>query len=180
MSGDIAAQVRRGPPPLGKTDMEYLIGVLLALGIAAGAAAVGADRDRVFYPMMLVVIASYYVLFAVMGGAASALLIEAGVMGGFVVVAVMGFKHSPWLVVAALAGHGALDLIHPHLIANPGVPPWWPMFCMAFDLTAAAALAARLAVAGGSTGRPRSIPRRSAGGPPDRAESGLRSDDRFA
>jgi hypothetical protein len=38
--------------------MEYLIGVGLALAVCAFAMAAGFDRDRVFYPTMLIVIAA--------------------------------------------------------------------------------------------------------------------------
>jgi hypothetical protein len=34
-----------------------------------------------------------------------------------------------------------LDLAHDRFISNPGVPLWWPAFCLAYDLTAAAYLA---------------------------------------
>jgi len=44
-------------------------------------------------------------------------------------------------VVVALAGHDLLDLAHDRVISNPGVSLWWPPFCLAFDLTAAAYLA---------------------------------------
>jgi hypothetical protein len=33
------------------------------------------------------------------------------------------------------------DSVHGELIANPGVPAWWPAFCLAYDVTAAAYLA---------------------------------------
>ena len=46
--------------------MEYLIGLILALAVAGFAAVLGFDRERVFYPTLLIVIASYYALFAVM------------------------------------------------------------------------------------------------------------------
>jgi len=29
------------------------------------------------------------------------------------------------------------DFIHHAVITNPGVPAWWPGFCLAYDLTAA-------------------------------------------
>jgi hypothetical protein len=54
--------------------MEYLIGVVLAVALFALAMVVGFDRDRVFYPMLLIVIASYYILFAVAGGSVNAML----------------------------------------------------------------------------------------------------------
>jgi hypothetical protein len=47
--------------------MEYLIGLILSLVVAGFAIIVGFDRDRSFYPTVLIIIASYYVLFAVMG-----------------------------------------------------------------------------------------------------------------
>ena len=48
--------------------MAYGVGIVLALLTVLLARLVGFDRDRAFYPTILVVIASYYVLFAVMGG----------------------------------------------------------------------------------------------------------------
>jgi len=48
------------------------------------------------------------------------------------------------LFVGALASHGILDAFHGQLIANPGVPVWWPAFCLAFDGVAAGYLACLL------------------------------------
>jgi hypothetical protein len=122
--------------------MEYLVGALLALGVGVFATLVRLDRERGFYPVVVIVVASYYALFAVMGGSLAALIAEAPILCAFAAVAVLGFKGNQWLLVAALAGHGLLDLAHPHLVANPGVPTWWPMFCLTYDLVAAAYLAA--------------------------------------
>jgi hypothetical protein len=121
--------------------MPYVIGVLLALATALLVRGTGFDRDRAVYPLMLIVIASYYVLFAVMGGSARALGLESIGMLGFLVVAVLGFASSLWWVVLALAGHGTFDFVHGHVIENPGVPAWWPAFCLAFDVCLAACLA---------------------------------------
>jgi len=96
----------------------------------------------------MIVIASTYGLFAVIGGSESALWRDAAVAAVFAGVAIAGFRTSLWLVVAALAAHGAMDFIHHHLIDNPGVPPWWPGFCAAYDVTAAVYLAALLRVRG--------------------------------
>jgi hypothetical protein len=124
--------------------LAYLIGALLALAVGGLATVVGLDRDRAFYPTVMVVIASYYVLFAVMGGSAHALLIEAAVATVFLAVTLVGFKYSLWLVVASLGAHGVLDVFHGQLIANPGVPVWWPAFCLAYDGVAGGYLAFRL------------------------------------
>lgn len=89
----------------------------------------------------MLVVASYYVLFAVTGGSTQTLLIETAVATAFLAVTLVGFKYSLWLVVGALAAHGILDVFHGQLIANPGVPVWWPAFCLAYDEVAAAYLA---------------------------------------
>ena len=121
--------------------MEYFVGISLALAVSLFATFVGFDRDRSFYPVVMVVIAFLYDLFAVMGGSAHALYLEVAASFAFVLVAVIGFKTNLWLVVAALAGHGVFDFIHPLLITNDGVPGWWPMFCLTYDVAAAAYLA---------------------------------------
>jgi hypothetical protein len=123
--------------------MTIFIGIGLALGVGAFAWWLGLDRDRAFYPTVMMVIALIYVLFAVTSGS-PALPIETGICLGFVAVAAAGFKRSLWFVVAALIGHGLFDLVHPHAIANGGVPTWWPDFCSAYDVTAGVWLAMRV------------------------------------
>jgi hypothetical protein len=121
--------------------MEYLVGLFLALAISVFATVVGLDRDRAFYPTVMIVIALLYGLFAVMGGSTQTLLQESPAIAAFVVLAVLGFRRNLWLVVVALAGHGVFDIFHGHIVANAGVPPWWPMFCFTYDVVAAAYLA---------------------------------------
>jgi hypothetical protein len=121
--------------------MALLIGALLALAVGVMASVVGLDRERGFYPTVTIVVASYYALFAVMGGSNEALVIEVLLGAVFVAVALAGFRLSLWLVVAALAAHGIFDCIRGEAIANPGVPVWWPGFCFAYDVAAAAYLA---------------------------------------
>jgi hypothetical protein len=79
-----------------------------------------------------------------MAGSGRVIAVESGVMGVFVVAASLGFRRSLWLVVAALAAHGVQDLFHARFITNPGVPAWWPAFCMTYDVAAAGYLAWRL------------------------------------
>jgi hypothetical protein len=132
--------------------VALLVGGLLAFTVGLMATAVGLDRDRAFYPTVTIVIASYYALFAVMGATTQALLLESLVGSVFLGVAVSGFRSSLWVVVVALAVHGILDLAHDRVISNPGVPLWWPPFCLAYDLTAATYLAWML-----KTGRIRAV-----------------------
>lgn len=121
--------------------MALLVGAVLAFGVGLMATVVGLDRDRAFYPTVTIVIASYYALFAVMGAATNVLVVESVVAAGFLAVAVSGFRSSLWVVVLALAAHGVFDLAHSSVISNPGVPAWWPEFCLTYDVTAAAYLA---------------------------------------
>ena len=124
--------------------MAFVIGFAMALAAGAYATALRLDRDRAFYPTVMIVIAFYYVLFAVMGGSTRALVVESVIASVFVLAASVGFRGSLWLVVAALAAHGAQDFVHARLVANPGVPAWWPAWCGAFDVAASGYLAWRL------------------------------------
>jgi hypothetical protein len=121
--------------------MEYLIGLGLALAVCAFGTLAGFDRDRVFYPTMAIVVGTYYILFAVMGGGMPAVAIESAGAGVFLALAVAGFKKNLWWAAGALAGHGVFDFFHSRLIRNAGVPMWWPGFCGAFDVLAGAFLA---------------------------------------
>ena len=63
--------------------------------------------------------------------------VESGVATAFVILAAVAITRSPWLLVAALAGHGLKDLWQhrTHFVANTR---WWPPFCMAVDFVVAA------------------------------------------
>lgn len=121
-------------PPTSKLDrigitsrrnkMEYLIGVAAATGVGLFASVIGFDKDHSFYPVVLIVIATLYLLFAAMAGSTDSFVAEAIPALMFVAMAAFGFKKTPWLVVAGLALHGVFDFFHHAVIANPGVPVW--------------------------------------------------------
>ena len=113
------------------------IGLALALVVSLFGTVAGFDRERGFYPLILIVSASYYDLFAAMGGAHLALLLESMVLAAFVAAAWWGFRNNPRIVAIALVCHGIFDLAHARLIANPDAPVWWPLFCLGYDLAAA-------------------------------------------
>ena len=124
--------------------MEYVIGLALAAAVAWFAIVVGLARERSFYATVLIIVGSYYVLFAAMGASRRTLVAEIGVAGIFVLLAVLGFKGNLWLLAVGLIGHGAFDFVHHFFIDNPGVPRWWPGFCMAFDVLFGVLMAWRL------------------------------------
>ena len=121
--------------------MEFIVGITLALLFCGAAAGLGMDRERVFYPAVVMAVASYYLAFAVVDGRNGVMLSEVAIAAVFIAGAVAGFKYSPWIAVVALAGHGVMDGFHHHLVHNTGVPQVWPGFCMTFDVTAGAFVA---------------------------------------
>lgn len=126
--------------------MEYLVALVLGLVVAGFAMMSGFDRDRAFYPTVLIVVASYYALFAVMGASPfSTLGIEIGIGLVFCVLAVLGFQKSMWLAAVGIAGHGFFDFfVHHAVVTNPGMPIWWPGFCGTIDILLGGWLAIRL------------------------------------
>lgn len=121
--------------------MSYITGIVVGFVVGLFGRLAGFDRDRAFYPTVVIVTASYYVLFAVMGGSTRSLVLESAPMVLFASMAVLGFRSSPWWIVAAFAAHGAFDLVHDRFVSNPGVPTFWPSFCLAIDIFLAAFLA---------------------------------------
>jgi hypothetical protein len=86
--------------------MALLVGVLLAFAVGLFASGFGLDRDRAFYPVVTIVVASYYALFAVMGASTHALVLELLVCAVFLVAAVWGFRSSLWLYLVRLIATG--------------------------------------------------------------------------
>lgn len=126
--------------------MEYIVGTALAFLVIGTTAYAGLARERSFFPTVVIVVASYYILFAAMAAPGQTLLLESLAAAVFVAAAFIGFRASPWIIVAALVGHGLFDGVHHRVIANPGVPAWWPGFCMTFDVAAGGLLASFLLI----------------------------------
>lgn len=127
--------------------MEYVIGIVAATVVGLFATVVGFDKERGFYPVVLIVIAALYLLFAAMANSTASLVAETVPALVFVSMAVLGFrKNAPWLVVSGLALHGIFDFFHHSVIENPGVPAWWPGWCLSYDVVAAAYLGALILV----------------------------------
>src|SRR4051812_49252143 len=96
--------------------LAVFVGMALAGAVWAGASLVGFNRDRSFYPLVVIVTASYYILFALLGGSAPALWSEIGVTLVFMTAAVAGYRTSNWVAVAALLGHALFDVVHDGMI----------------------------------------------------------------
>ena len=101
--------------------MGYIVGIVLAFLVSFLARLARFDRDRAFYPTVLAVVASYYVLFAVIGGSHHALTVD--VPGaGFVWVVADGTPPAAGNPNAALAVPNLLrnDFFEVHLNETTG------------------------------------------------------------
>ena len=114
--------------------IPFIAGIFLAVGIAAFGKITRFEQDRSFYPTILIIIASYYILFAILGDSRHALIWESAVAVAFSAIGVFGSLRVPLLAGAAIAAHGLFDLVHHDIIPNPGVPSWWPTFCAGVDV----------------------------------------------
>jgi hypothetical protein len=91
--------------------MALLIGVLLAFSVGLFATGLSLDRDRAFYPVVTIVIASYYALFAVMGASTHTLVLES-LVGAF-------FLPSQF---QASSGHSGLSWLRSWAMASSILP----------------------------------------------------------
>lgn len=122
-----------------------LWGIGLGVAVAIVASRLAFDRDRSFYPVVLIVIAVYYVLFAVMSGNARAIWIETAIAALFLSAAFAGHRWNPLIVAAAILAHAGYDAAHHLIFPYHGAPVWRPWFCGSIDgvLAIAALLAGR-------------------------------------
>ena len=114
--------------------MEYIIGIVLGLAIAGSAKATKYDQDRSFYPVILIVIATYYVLFAVINESVGIIITELMIALAFMAMAIIGSRVSLRIVAIGLIAHGVFDLFHHRIVTYPEVPAWWPGFCAMVDV----------------------------------------------
>ncbi|MGY1831925.1 hypothetical protein ACI8AA_16070 [Geodermatophilus sp. SYSU D01180] len=96
--------------------------------------------DATVYALGIVLIAAVYIGFAVADGRGRVVAVETVVAAVFVLVAAAGVTGPAWLLVAALAGHGLKDLWQ-HRTGFVANTRWWPPFCAAVDVVAAALIA---------------------------------------
>ncbi|MGY1742949.1 MULTISPECIES: hypothetical protein [unclassified Blastococcus] len=100
--------------------------------------------DSTVYAMEIVLIAAVYIGFSVADGRGRVIAVETGVAAVFFVVAAAAVTGSAWLLVAGLLGHGLKDLWQ-HRTGFVTGTRWWPPFCAAVDVVAAALIAVLIA-----------------------------------
>ena len=92
------------------------------------------------HALVIALIASVYVGFAVADGRPPVIAVEIIVAGVFIVIAATAVTGWVWLIVLGYFGHGCKDLWQhrSHYVANTR---WWPPFCAVVDWIAAAIIA---------------------------------------
>ena len=79
-----------------------------------------------------------YMFFALFADSSAAILLEliAGlpfIIAGFIFLQ-RGFKYSAYLLAGLWLSHAYYDIDHNRFFINSGVPDWYPLLCVAFDL----------------------------------------------
>jgi hypothetical protein len=118
-----------------------LAGVVLALGVVAGARRTGRTRARRIYAVGLMVAALIYVAFAVVEGRTDRwLALEVVGLLGFGAAAVVGFRFWPIALALGWAAHVGWDMLHLRGVGAQYTPDWYPWLCVGFDLVIAGAV----------------------------------------
>lgn len=109
-------------------------------------------RARSFFPAALIVISSFYLIFAIAAGNLSEFLINLLIVTLFTGLALRGYLQSLWLVVLGLVVHGLFDFAY-HFHGGGPAPVWWGAFCLTFDVVFAVGLTGVLRTASVSSNR---------------------------
>jgi hypothetical protein len=115
-------------------------GLIVGVANAAAPLALWWLDPGTVHALAITLIASVYIGFAVADGRSRIIAIECGVAAAFVILASIAVIGSPWLLVAAYAGHGLKDLWQhrTHLVRGTR---WWPPFCATIDFLVASIIA---------------------------------------
>lgn len=115
--------------------IELLIGVILALLAIFGVSKLSLSNHS--YSLMLFSLPLIYAGFGVYAGDAAAVMKEMLWGVPFFIAAALCIYSRKKAFIVLLASfwflHGAYDVFHDVLLINPGVPSWYPVFCLGFD-----------------------------------------------
>lgn len=111
-------------------------GLIGGLAVILGMWRAGMLVERSGVAVLLVAIAFFYPVFAVMDGQSIGL--HSIVFLAFLALAAFGFRSGFGVLALAIAAHGVFDLATA-FTNHPG-PIWWPAFCGSLDIVAGLAL----------------------------------------
>ncbi len=113
------------------TLAQLLLGAVAAAGLILYARRLRRRGELLVYAQGLAVAALIYVAFAVAGGDSGALGVELLGLGAFAAAAVLGWRWTPWILAFGWAAHTGWDAAR---LAEPHVPDWYAIACLAFGL----------------------------------------------
>lgn len=115
------------------------MGVGLAVIMVAPLLLLSKQAGFQFLAVLLGFVGAIYFGFAVADGRVTVLLVEFSVSGVFLAAgAVALWADSPVILAMGYAAHAVWDCVHhPRAVSTP-VRNWYPPFCVAFDVVAAA------------------------------------------
>jgi hypothetical protein len=115
--------------------IEALIGA--AVGVLTIWVARSIRGERWLYSLGLITLPSLYASFGLRAGqpdmAAQEMIYGLPYVVAGLAFARVGFRRSAVVVGALWLLHGVYDLVHSRLLANPGVPEGYPIFCFVVD-----------------------------------------------
>ena len=117
--------------------MEILIGIISGLVIILTGKLTGFERNRRFYPAILIVIGLLYILFGFIDGRFEIIVFESLFAAIFIGIAFVGLKKSLLIAAVGIFLHGVFDVTHNLVIENSGVPSFYPQFCLTVDFVLA-------------------------------------------
>ena len=110
------------------------IGVVLAIAIYGMLAITGLTRNRGALAILLVAIASYYLVFSFDHGHPSELFWHSIAVAAFVGLAALGLHRGTAIIAIGLIAHGLFDIAIVPLF-SASAPDWWAAFCAGVDIT---------------------------------------------
>ncbi|TRD15401.1 hypothetical protein [Palleronia caenipelagi] len=114
------------------SPLIILVGAALGVGTLWFATKLGMTGERSFFPVVLISIASFYIVFAFETADPGTILLNIGFAALFVLAASWGYRHGLILCAAGLGGHAVFDMVY-HATSHSPAPDWWASVCLSFD-----------------------------------------------
>jgi hypothetical protein len=119
--------------PVADILLPFGLGIILTTGLLFVSSIVGLHKDRGVYPVTLIAIALFYVVFAFEHGGVREIVFNSVVACLFLLFAIGGYVRSLWIVAIGLIIHGLFDVVYSESASSPA-PDWWAPFCLSVDL----------------------------------------------
>lgn len=118
---------------MNKYAREFIVGVVLALLTISFILMFPKQKILELLVILLAVIASIYLGFALSDGRKREIMIEISGMFFFLALAIFGLWISPYFLIAGYLIHGVWDVIHNHKIIQTEVVEWYKILCLVYD-----------------------------------------------